>query len=127
MKILVADDDATSLLFLTIALESLGHDCDTAIDGTEAWSAFQSGHPDIVISDWMMPGLSGLQLCEQIRADTHGVGVYLILLTSHSTSEQLEEGLSAGADTYLIKPVDPDELELGLAAAAARALGSPAA
>jgi DNA-binding response OmpR family regulator len=127
MKILVADDDATSLLFLTIALESLGHDCESATDGTEAWSAFQAGRPDVVVSDWMMPGLSGPQLCEQIRADTHGAGVYLILLTSHSTSEQLHQGMSAGADAYLIKPVDPDELELRLTAAAARALGSPAA
>jgi DNA-binding response OmpR family regulator len=130
VKILVADDDATSLLLLRMELQSLGHDCDTATDGTEAWSAFQTGHPDVVISDWMMPGQSGPELCENIRAHTHGTNVYLILLTSHGADSQIREGISAGADDYLLKPLDPEELGVRLAAAAGRlatpdVLGSP--
>jgi DNA-binding response OmpR family regulator len=120
VKILVADDDATSLLLLQMELESLGHDCDTATDGSEAWNAFQTGHPDVVISDWMMPGQSGPQLCQSIRADPHGASAYLVLLTSNASSDQILEGINAGADGYLIKPLDPDELELRLVAAAAR-------
>jgi DNA-binding response OmpR family regulator len=69
----------------------------------------------------MMPGLSGPQLCEDIRADPHGANTYLILLTSHDASAQLEEGMRAGADDYLVKPLDPDQLALRLAAAATRA------
>jgi DNA-binding response OmpR family regulator len=129
VKILVADDDATSLLLLQMELKSLGHECDTATDGTEAWTAFQTGEPDVVISDWMMPGQSGPELCGHIRADPHGANVYLILLTSHGANAQIQEGIDAGADDYLIKPLDPEELELRLVAAAARlrrrALSSP--
>jgi DNA-binding response OmpR family regulator len=72
----------------------------------------------------MMPGQSGPQLCENIRADPHGADVYLILLTSHESNGQIEEGLSAGADDYLVKPFDPAELELRLAVAATRMTAS---
>jgi DNA-binding response OmpR family regulator len=120
VKILVADDDTTCRLLLQMELQAMGHDCDTATDGTEAWNAFQTGHPDVVISDWMMPGQSGPQLCKNIRADPHGAHVYLILLTGHEANDQIEEGLSAGADDYVVKPYDPDELALRLAAAATR-------
>jgi DNA-binding response OmpR family regulator len=120
VKILVADDDATSLLLVTMELQSLGHACDTATDGTEAWDTFQSGHPDVVISDWMMPGQNGPQLCARIRADPQGANVYLILLTSHGADEQILEGIRAGADDYLVKPLEPDLLEHRLVAAAAR-------
>jgi DNA-binding response OmpR family regulator len=101
VKILVADDDATSRLLLRMELESLGHDCDTTTNGTKAWEAFQAGRPDVVISDWMMPGQSGPQLCARIRAHAHGANVYLILLTSHEADDQIQEGMSAGADDYL--------------------------
>jgi two-component system cell cycle response regulator len=117
MKILVADDDPTSRLIARTALQRLGHQCDTATDGTHAWNAFQTSHPDIVISDWMMPGQTGLQLCQSIRADPNGGYTYLILLTSRGAHHQILEGMNAGADDYLIKPLDPDELEARLIAA----------
>jgi diguanylate cyclase (GGDEF)-like protein len=117
MKILVADDDPTSRLIAQTAVESLGHDCDIAIDGNEAWSAFRSGQPDVVITDWMMPGQSGLQLCEKIRAEPDGGHVYLILVTSHDGHAQILAGMSAGADDYLLKPLNPQELEARLIAA----------
>jgi DNA-binding response OmpR family regulator len=126
MKILVADDDATSRLLLQMELQSLGHDCDTTTDGTEAWKAFQSGRPDVVISDWMMPGQSGPELCENIRAHADGANVFVILLTSCEASAQIEQGMSAGVDEYITKPYDPDELELLLLTAASR-VTTPAA
>ncbi len=118
MKILVADDDSTSRLIARMALQRLGHQCDIVTDGNQAWSAFRSGHPDVVISDWMMPGQTGLQLCQNIRADPNGGRVYLILITSQGAHDQIVAGMNAGADDYLIKPLDPDELEVRLIAAA---------
>ncbi|MEY2591392.1 MAG: hypothetical protein QOJ67_3376, partial [Acidimicrobiaceae bacterium] len=68
MRILLAEDDPTSRLVVETALRSLGHECHAVIDGTQAWEAFRSQQPDVVISDSMMPGLSGLELCRKIRA-----------------------------------------------------------
>jgi diguanylate cyclase (GGDEF)-like protein len=117
MKILVADDDPTSRLIARLAVQRLGHECDTATDGTRAWAAFLAGQPDVVISDWMMPGQTGLQLCQNIRADPHGGYTYVILLTSQGAHDQILQGMNAGADDYLIKPLDPDELQARLIAA----------
>ena len=68
MKILVADDDPTSRLIVQTALRHLGHECHIVCDGDQAWDLYRSLQPDVVISDWMMPGLSGLELCKKIRA-----------------------------------------------------------
>jgi DNA-binding response OmpR family regulator len=117
VKILVADDDATSRLIARMMLEGLGHECQIAIDGTEAWNAFQTGHHDVVLSDWLMPGQSGLELCQNIRADPHGAHTYVILLTAREAEAQIREGMDAGADDYLIKPLNPDDLGVRLIAA----------
>jgi diguanylate cyclase (GGDEF)-like protein len=101
-----------------MAVERLGHECRVVRDGTEAWEAFQTGHPDVVISDCMMPGQTGVQLCRNIRADPRGGNVYLILLTSQGSHDQILDGMEAGADDYLIKPLNPDDLEFRLVAAA---------
>ncbi len=101
-----------------MALERLGHECEVVADGTEAWAAFQASPPDVVISDCMMPGQSGVQLCRAIRADPRGGSVYLILLTSQGAHDQVLVGMKAGADDYLIKPLNPDELEFRMVAAA---------
>jgi diguanylate cyclase (GGDEF)-like protein len=118
MRVLVADDDETSRLIAQAALHDLGHECLTASDGAEAWEAVLSGHPDVVISDWIMPGLTGLELCQRIRNRNAGDYTYLILLTSQESVAQAHEGMSAGADDYLIKPLDRDDLEVRLIAAA---------
>jgi two-component system, cell cycle response regulator len=118
MKILVADDDPTSRLIVQMALRRLGHECDTVTDGSQAWSAFQAGQPDVVISDWMMPGQTGVQLCQNIRTSSRGGSIYFILVTGQGAPAQIREGMKAGADDYLIKPLDPDELEVRLIAAA---------
>jgi len=117
MKILVADDDPVSRLIAQMSLQRLGHECETVADGTEAWNAFQAGHHDVVLSDWQMPGLTGVQLCENLRADPHGRSTYVILLTGRGAQDQILEGMNAGADDYLIKPLDPKGLEARLIAA----------
>ena len=118
MKILVADDDPTSRLIAQTVLQSLGHDCHTVSDGAQAWDAFRIHRPDVVISDWMMPGLTGLQLCRNIRAHAPGSYTYFIMVTGQGGLDEILEGMGAGADDYLIKPLDPDDLQARLIAAA---------
>jgi diguanylate cyclase (GGDEF)-like protein len=117
MKILVADDDPTSRLIAQTALQTLGHRCRLATDGAQAWDAIQSWRPDAVISDWMMPEMSGLQLCQAIRADPAGQYTYFIMITSQGALEEILEGMNAGADDYLVKPLDTDDLQTRLIAA----------
>jgi diguanylate cyclase (GGDEF)-like protein len=117
MRILFADDDASSRLIAQTALRNLGHDCHTVTDGARAWEAFRSNRPDVVISDWTMPGLSGLELCRNIRAQVGGYA-YFIMVTSHSELKDIREGMEAGVDDYLVKPLDTDDLEARLIAAA---------
>jgi two-component system cell cycle response regulator len=118
MKILIADDDPTSRLIAQVALRSLGHECHSASDGAQAWDAFRIHRPDVVISDRMMPGLTGLQLCSNIRAHDPGNYTYFILVTSQGGLEEIIEGMDAGADDYLLKPLDTDDLQARLIAAA---------
>ncbi|HEY5024698.1 MAG TPA: response regulator [Acidimicrobiales bacterium] len=117
MLILVAADDLTSLEFVEPALRDLGHTCITAAAGDQAWEAFQTGRPDVVITDWLMPGMTGLELCRKIRAHPARY-TYVIMVTGHSSRDQMFEAMSAGADDYLVKPLDADDLELRLIAAA---------
>jgi diguanylate cyclase (GGDEF)-like protein len=114
MRILVADDEPTSRLIAQLALRGLGHECDTVVDGAQAWDAFRTSPPDVVISDWMMPGLSGLELCRNIRAHTAASYTYFILVTGQGAPDQIIEGMNAGADDYLIKPLDTDALQVRL-------------
>jgi two-component system, cell cycle response regulator len=118
MKILITDDDPTSRLIAQTALRNLGHECHTVSDGAAAWDAFRSHRPDVVVSDSMMPGLTGLELCRNIRAHPLGGYTYFIMVTSHGDSDEILEGMSAGADDYLIKPLDLDDLQARLIAAA---------
>jgi diguanylate cyclase (GGDEF)-like protein len=87
-------------------------------DGAQAWDAYRSERPDVVISDWVMPGLTGPQLCRNIRAQPAGEYAYFIMISEHSSPDRIREGMSAGADDYLVKPLDPDELQVRLIAAA---------
>jgi two-component system chemotaxis response regulator CheY len=119
MKILVADDDPTSLLIVELALQSLGHECHAVTDGAQAWDAFRAVRPDVVISDWVMPGLSGLELCRNVRrADAARGYTYFIVVTGQQGVDEIREGMAAGADDYLVKPLDPDELQARLIGAA---------
>ena len=117
MKILVADDDPISRLVVQTALRTVGHECTTVNDGAQAWKAFAAERFDVVISDWMMPGLTGTDLCRAIRAHARGQTTYFIMVTRRGDAAQVFEGMSAGADDYLVKPFDPDELVTRLIAA----------
>jgi two-component system, cell cycle response regulator len=118
VKVLVADDEPTTRLIAQTALGGLGHECRTVANGAEAWEAYRSQQPDVVISDWMMPGLTGPQLCRNIRAQPASDYAYFIMISVNGNPEHIREGMSAGADDYLVKPLDPDELRIRLIAAA---------
>jgi two-component system cell cycle response regulator len=118
MKVLIADDEATTRLVAENALCNLGHECVTVADGSQAWDAYRSGRPDVVISDWMMPGLTGPELCRNIRAQPAEDYSYFIMISVNGTADDIREGMSAGADDYLVKPINPDELRIRLIAAA---------
>ena len=118
MKFLVADDDAISRLITQVALRGLGHECRAVSDGAEAWEAFCTDRPDVVISDWLMPGRTGLQLCRDIRADVSGHYVYFIMVSGQGAIDEIVEGMVAGADDYLVKPLDLADLKSRLIAAA---------
>ena len=118
MQLLIAEDDATTRLILQKAVEKLGHDCLVAPDGAAAWQLFQDARVDVVISDWQMPGIDGIELCRRVRASASETYPYFILLTALSDKAHLLAGLQAGADDYLTKPLDRDELQVRLLGAA---------
>jgi DNA-binding response OmpR family regulator len=111
MKILIADDDRMSTVMLGRTLESWGFEVVVTYDGNAAWARIAAlAEPAIAIIDWGMPGLSGIELCRRIRAASLTAPLYVILLTARSERQDLVAGLQAGADDYLTKPFDPDEL-----------------
>lgn len=114
MRILIAEDDPASQLVLRRTLEKLGHDTVTTATGTEAWTAYESSDIQLVISDWMMPEMTGLDLCRKVRARQGGRYTYFILLTALSGKGRYLEGMAAGADDFITKPFDRDELQARL-------------
>lgn len=111
MQILVAEDDATSRLSLTIVLKRLGYEIVVAPDGDAAWHILQQPDaPMLGILDWMMPGKTGVEVCRLARMLPATASKYLILLTSRSDTEDVVEGLEAGANDYVTKPFDEKEL-----------------
>jgi two-component system NtrC family sensor kinase len=110
MKILIAEDDFVSRLLVKKAVTKIGHDVIVAENGKQAWEAFLAHEPDMVISDWMMPEMDGLELCKRIRNAGKKNYSYIILLTAKDKTTDLVEVFDAGADDYMIKPFKPDEL-----------------
>jgi two-component system cell cycle response regulator len=109
-QVLVVDDSAVSRKLLEHALENPAYTVRFAKDGAEALRAFDEHAPALVITDWVLPDVSGPELCQQLRARAKGY-TYIVIVTSNSAKEQLVEGLAAGADDYLTKPFDPGELQ----------------
>src|SRR3954451_2500952 len=109
MKILIAEDDLLGSLILRKSLEQMGHEVIAAIDGADAWHHVQEGDVRLVISDWMMPRMDGLEFCRRIRSRTNGSYVYVILVTARQQRKDRLEGLEAGADDFLVKPLDRAE------------------
>ncbi len=110
MKILIADDDNASRLLLSAHLKSLRHEVLTAADGAEAWERYLAELPQIVITDWLMPGIDGLEICRMIRSERRKKYTYVMLLTSLSGKGSFLEGMRAGADDFITKPFDTDAL-----------------
>ena len=117
MKVLVADDDPVSRTRLVALISKWGYEAIPVADGIAAWSVLDAeGPPPLALLDWMMPGLSGTEICRRLRARGAEPYVYVILLTGRDSPDNLVEGLSAGADDYLSKPFRAPELELRLRA-----------
>jgi len=111
MRILIAEDDLTSRLMLQGVLGKFGYDVISARNGKEAWEILrQPDTPRLVILDRIMPGMDGLTLCRNLRAQHHPEPFYILLLTSKSEPNDIVQGLEAGADDYIAKPYDNAEL-----------------
>ena len=117
IKVLVAEDNPVYQSMLSNMLVKWGYDPVMAHDGNEAWEALQQPDgPQLAIVDWMMPGLNGVDICRGVRAAGREPYVYILLLTARADSEDLVEGMEAGADDYLTKPFQAHELRVRLRA-----------
>jgi two-component system cell cycle response regulator len=115
MKILIADDNAVSRRMMEALLIQWGYEVILANDGGQAWKILQSDEsPRLALLDWMMPGMSGPEICTEVRKRTGHSYTYCLLITSREDKQDIVIGLEAGADDYLIKPVHPDELRARL-------------
>jgi sigma-B regulation protein RsbU (phosphoserine phosphatase) len=111
MRALIADDDRIATEILSTALQRMNIDATVAHDGGAAWELLVAGDaPSLAIIDWMMPTIDGPELCRRIRRDATRAHMYVILLTGRDDRKDVVAGLDAGADDYIVKPFDPDEL-----------------
>ncbi len=109
-KVLVIDDDPVILELLRVNLEIEGFGVVTAGDGREGFARAVSEHPDLVLSDIMMPRMDGLELVAQLKRDARTKSLPIILLSAKAQNAEVQQGLEAGADDYVTKPFDPLEL-----------------
>jgi DNA-binding response OmpR family regulator len=117
VKILIADDNPVFQLVLKVMLTNWGYSVVVAGDGEEAWKILRADRgPRLAILDWIMPGMEGIEVCRLARA-AFGRGVYILILTSKTQSQDLEAAFQAGADDYVTKPFNSQELRVRLAAA----------
>ena len=113
MRILIAEDDAVSRKILETLLCRWGHEVTTTRDGEAAWNVLrESGAPSLAILDIMMPGIDGLDLCRRVRQSSDNIPPYIILLTANHGVREIVKGIEAGANDYLTKPYDRDELRV---------------
>jgi len=114
MKILIAEDERVTRRSLARRLQRWGHSVVEAADGAQAWKQFQQERFDIVLTDWDMPEVDGLEVIQHIRGNASGDYTYLIMLTGRSEKSDLVAGMEAGADDFLTKPFDANELRVRL-------------
>src|SRR5437762_837534 len=110
MKVLIADDDPVTRLILSSTLGKLGHEIEQTQNGREAWEAWQRDHYSLVISDWVMPDIDGLELCRRIRRNERSDFTYVILLTARAGKSNYLEAMDSGVDDFINKPFDKDQL-----------------
>lgn len=117
LRVLVAEDDPLLRAYLVLQVERMGHLATEVGNGEAALAALATGSHDVLISDWVMPGLSGLELVRRIRHRDQGY-LHIILMTSPGETRTIRDALAAGADDFLLKPLTEIDIELGLASAA---------
>lgn len=117
MNILVVGDKDHERKPVVEAVRHLGHTVVEAVDGTYAWDAFARTHFDVVISDYLMPEMNGLDLCRKVRLSPHQDYTYFVIVSTRTESDNLLAGFKSGVDDYLAKPVSPVELECRLISA----------
>jgi len=111
MKILIAEDNVTTRRILETILVKWNYDVISACDGNDAWEKLQKNNrPKLIILDWMMPGINGVEICRRLRRTDPVDPIYIILLTARDEKNDIVEGLGAGADDYISKPFDTEEL-----------------
>ncbi len=109
-KILIVDDQAVMLKLLSVPLQAEGHTVVTATTGADALAKVRAEQPDLVILDIMLPDMSGIEVCQQIREHLHLVDLPIMMLSGRTEVQDKIRGLEAGADDYITKPVDPEEM-----------------
>lgn len=113
MKILVAEDDRVTRRLLESFLHKWGYEAMGCSNGTQAWKILEGDNgPRVAVMDWLMPEMTGIEVCRRLRETEDKPYVYIILLTSKSAKENVVEGLDAGADDYIVKPFEPNELKV---------------
>jgi len=111
VNVLIADDDPTMRLLLSAVLERCGYRVvKAAADGQEAWEAYEALRPPMLILDWEMPKMDGLEVCRRVRASEDGDAPFVLMVTARDRTDDLLAGLDAGADDYMSKPVTQDNL-----------------
>ena len=111
MKVLIAEDDVVSRRMLQVFLMRWGYQVVMATDGAEAWRVLESSDaPRLAIVDWMMPVMDGIEICRREREAQRALPAYIILLTARGANEDIVKGLDAGADDYVTKPFNREEL-----------------
>lgn len=117
MKLLVADDENVQRLLISKFFKEFGYDVVECSDGNEAWNVMQKeDSPNLIVLDWVMPGISGIELCRKAREMAKGQYFYILLVTAKTDAEDLIEGMEAGADDYIFKPFNKQELGVRLRA-----------
>jgi two-component system cell cycle response regulator len=112
MRIILAEDDSIARRLLESRLGGWGYAVQSFADGRAAWAHLERAtEPTLVILDWMMPGLDGLEICRRLRAQAREPYVYVIMITGRADRQDIVEALKAGADDFMVKPVDKDELK----------------
>jgi DNA-binding response OmpR family regulator len=110
LRILLADDDLMMRDLLATVLTAYGHEVEVFDDGASVWAAFQAAPAPLLVLDWEMPKMDGLEVCKAIRKHPEGADTYLMMITARSKAADLEDVMNAGADDYLSKPVTPNDV-----------------